>query len=317
MVGDLGWTVSMTFARIAWGMRNRAASVPRKMVILDGTAAWSAPRVDRGTPWYSPYSPAAPTDRSWASVGHSSITMATLPRRSRNASGRASIASATQSSTTASSIGTSMRATVPPGRRGRPGRVLDAVHGLPWGPVSIAPNDFVHLHTHSEFSLLDGLGRISELVDTSVRQRLRLAGRHGPRACTGRSLLPGGDQGGDQADHRSRPTSPPVDDRQGGQADSQPFHLVLLDGQDGYRNLSGPDRRARGRTTTSRASREHLPVQRGPRRLSACSAARSPRRSRSTTGSWPDGAGEYGDILGKGAVLPGVPGPRIPEQRRL
>ena len=38
-------------------------------------------------------------------------------------------------------------------------------------PVSIAPNDFVHLHTHSEFSLLDGLGRITDLVDT--------AGRHG------------------------------------------------------------------------------------------------------------------------------------------
>ena len=35
--------------------------------------------------------------------------------------------------------------------------------------MSIAPNDFVHLHTHSEFSLLDGLGRITDLVDTSVK----------------------------------------------------------------------------------------------------------------------------------------------------
>src|ERR1043165_5660849 len=32
-------------------------------------------------------------------------------------------------------------------------------------PMPIASNDFVHLHTHSEFSLLDGLGRITELVD--------------------------------------------------------------------------------------------------------------------------------------------------------
>ena len=30
--------------------------------------------------------------------------------------------------------------------------------------MSIAPNDFTHLHVHSEFSLLDGLGRITELV---------------------------------------------------------------------------------------------------------------------------------------------------------
>ncbi len=30
--------------------------------------------------------------------------------------------------------------------------------------MPIAPNDFVHLHVHSEFSLLDGLGRISDLV---------------------------------------------------------------------------------------------------------------------------------------------------------
>jgi len=30
--------------------------------------------------------------------------------------------------------------------------------------VPIAPNDFVHLHLHSEFSLLDGLGRINDLV---------------------------------------------------------------------------------------------------------------------------------------------------------
>ncbi len=30
--------------------------------------------------------------------------------------------------------------------------------------MTIGPNDFTHLHVHSEFSLLDGLGRIDELV---------------------------------------------------------------------------------------------------------------------------------------------------------
>jgi DNA polymerase-3 subunit alpha len=31
--------------------------------------------------------------------------------------------------------------------------------------VTVAPNDFVHLHLHSEFSLLDGLGRINDLAE--------------------------------------------------------------------------------------------------------------------------------------------------------
>ena len=31
--------------------------------------------------------------------------------------------------------------------------------------MTVAPNDFVHLHLHSEFSLLDGLGRINELAE--------------------------------------------------------------------------------------------------------------------------------------------------------
>ena len=35
--------------------------------------------------------------------------------------------------------------------------------------TTIAPNDFTHLHVHSEFSLLDGLGRITELVDTAAQ----------------------------------------------------------------------------------------------------------------------------------------------------
>ncbi|TMG24329.1 MAG: PHP domain-containing protein, partial [Chloroflexi bacterium] len=34
--------------------------------------------------------------------------------------------------------------------------------------TSLAPNDFSHLHVHSEFSLLDGLGRINELLDQAA-----------------------------------------------------------------------------------------------------------------------------------------------------
>ena len=36
--------------------------------------------------------------------------------------------------------------------------------------MTVAPNDFTHLHVHSEFSLLDGLGRIDDL--TAEAQRL-------------------------------------------------------------------------------------------------------------------------------------------------
>jgi DNA polymerase-3 subunit alpha len=36
--------------------------------------------------------------------------------------------------------------------------------------VPIAPNDFVHLHVHSEFSLLDGLGRIKDMVSEASAQ---------------------------------------------------------------------------------------------------------------------------------------------------
>jgi DNA polymerase III alpha subunit len=35
--------------------------------------------------------------------------------------------------------------------------------------TSFAPNDFTHLHVHSEFSLLDGLGRITEMVDAAAQ----------------------------------------------------------------------------------------------------------------------------------------------------
>src|SRR6478609_6394686 len=37
-------------------------------------------------------------------------------------------------------------------------------------PMTIAPNDFTHLHVHSEFSLLDGLGRITDIVDAAAQQ---------------------------------------------------------------------------------------------------------------------------------------------------
>src|SRR3954466_15912415 len=49
----------------------------------------------------------------------------------------------------------------PGAREGAAGPLVAGTLGL---PLTVAPNDFTHLHVHSEFSLLDGLGRITELV---------------------------------------------------------------------------------------------------------------------------------------------------------
>jgi len=38
--------------------------------------------------------------------------------------------------------------------------------------TTIAPNDFSHLHVHSEFSLLDGLSRIGEMTKRVAEQRM-------------------------------------------------------------------------------------------------------------------------------------------------
>ena len=35
--------------------------------------------------------------------------------------------------------------------------------------MTVAPNDFVHLHVHTEFSLLDGLGRINDVADQASK----------------------------------------------------------------------------------------------------------------------------------------------------
>ena len=114
-----------------------------------------------------------------------------------------------------------------PGRL--PSSCVDSELTIALSPA-LAPNDFTHLHVHSEFSLLDGLGRITELVDAAAATGLRLAGAHRPRRALRRGrVLPGGDEQGHQADHRRRDLRrAAVDDRQGGQGRAQPFHLILL-----------------------------------------------------------------------------------------
>jgi DNA polymerase-3 subunit alpha len=106
--------------------------------------------------------------------------------------------------------------------------------------VSLAPNDYTHLHVHSEFSLLDGLGRITELVDAAAHQGMDAM------ALTDHGALYGAVAFFQAAKSKGiKPivgvetyVAPRSMTSKEGKADSQPFHLILL-AKDwtGYRNL--------------------------------------------------------------------------------
>ncbi len=191
-------------------------------------------------------------------------------------------------------------------------------------PVTIAPNDFVHLHTHSEFSLLDGLGRITDLVDTSVK--------HGfdSLAVTDHGALYGAVafyQAATKAGIRpiigveTYVARRSMLDKEG-KADSQPFHLVLLaTDMTGYRNLNRllTDAHVDGYYYKPRIDREHLAkYSKGLVGMSACLSGEIPKAlevedlelARKL-------AGEYGDIFGKDRFYLELQDHGIPEQRKL
>ena len=106
--------------------------------------------------------------------------------------------------------------------------------------MTVAPNDFVHLHLHSEFSLLDGLGRINELAERgsqlgfdamAVTDHGALYGAVGfYQACQQNGIKPiiGVETYVSRRGMRDKE----------GKADSQPYHLVLLaQNWEGYQNL--------------------------------------------------------------------------------
>jgi DNA polymerase-3 subunit alpha len=104
----------------------------------------------------------------------------------------------------------------------------------------MAPNDFVHLHLHTEFSLLDGLGRINDVVSEASAHGFDALAitDHGAlygavafyQACKAKGIKP---IIGVEAYVARRS----MFDREG-KADAQPYHLVLL-AKDwtGYQNL--------------------------------------------------------------------------------
>jgi DNA polymerase III subunit alpha len=190
--------------------------------------------------------------------------------------------------------------------------------------MTVAPNDFTHLHVHSEFSLLDGLGRITELVDA--------AAAHGmdSMAITDHGALYGAVAFYQAARNKGiKPiigietyVAPRSMTDKEGKADSQPFHLILL-AQDwkGYQNLCrlATDAHLDGYYYKPRIDRDHLArYSEGLIGLSACLGGEVAKslevddweRARTV-------AGMYGDIFGKDRFFLELQDHGLPEQRRL
>ncbi len=190
--------------------------------------------------------------------------------------------------------------------------------------TTIAPNDFTHLHVHSEFSLLDGLGRINDLVDGAAQQgfdSLALTD-HGAlygavaffQAATSKGIKP-------IIGVETYVARRSMADKEG-KADAQPFHLILLAKDDvGYRNLCRlvTDAHLDGYYYKPRIDRDHLAKHsEGLIGLSACLGGEIPRALE--TDDWELArklAGEYGDIFGKDGFYLELQDHGLAEQRRL
>jgi DNA polymerase-3 subunit alpha len=190
--------------------------------------------------------------------------------------------------------------------------------------LPLASNDFVHLHTHTEFSLLDGLGRISELVDEASAKGFDSL------AITDHGALYGAVAFHQAA--RSKGIKPIIGvetyvarrsmtDKEG-KADAQPFHLVLLaTGETGYRNLCRlvTDAHIDGYYYKPRIDREHLARHsEGLIGLSACLNGEVSRALE--VDDWDLArtvAGEYSDIFGKDRFFLELQDHGLAEQRRL
>ena len=190
--------------------------------------------------------------------------------------------------------------------------------------TTIAPNDFTHLHVHSEFSLLDGLGRITDLVDEADKlgfDSLAITD-HGAlygaiafyQAATSRGIKP-------IIGVETYVARRSMRDREG-KADAQPFHLILLaKDYTGYRNLCRlvTDAHVDGYYYKPRIDREHLARHsEGLIGLSACLNGEVARALE--TDDWESArslAGEYEDILGTGNFFLELQDHGLPEQRRL
>ncbi|MBI2782108.1 MAG: DNA polymerase III subunit alpha [Chloroflexi bacterium] len=190
--------------------------------------------------------------------------------------------------------------------------------------TTLASNDFTHLHTHSEFSLLDGLGRITDLVDEAQAKGFDSLAitDHGAlygavafyQAATNKGIKP-------IIGVETYVARRSMTDKEG-KADSQPYHLILLASDlTGYRNLCRlvTDAHIDGYYYKPRIDREHLgKYSEGLIGLSACLNGEVSRALE--VDDWDLArtvAGEYGDIFGKGRFFLELQDHGLAEQRRL
>jgi DNA polymerase-3 subunit alpha len=190
--------------------------------------------------------------------------------------------------------------------------------------VPIAPNDFTHLHVHSEFSLLDGLGRISELVSQASAQGFDSLAitDHGAlygavafyQACVDKGIKP-------IIGVETYVARRSMSDRDGSK-DSQPYHLILIArDRTGYLNLCRliTDAHLDGYYYKPRIDREHLANHsEGLIGLSACLNGEVARALE--TDDWQSArrlAGTYSDIFGPGNLFLELQDHGLAEQRRL
>ncbi|MFM2098033.1 MAG: polymerase subunit alpha [Chloroflexota bacterium] len=187
-----------------------------------------------------------------------------------------------------------------------------------------APSDFTHLHVHTEYSLLDGLGKIDALLDET--QKLGMDSI----AITDHGALYGSVEFVQAATKRGIKPIIGVEtyvarrgmaDREG-KADQQPFHLVLLATNDvGYKNLCRlvTDAHIDGMYYKPRIDLEHLSrYSEGLVGLSGCLNGEIARALEVDDVEHARAlAGRYGEIFGKDRFFLEVQDHGLPEQRLL
>ena len=187
-----------------------------------------------------------------------------------------------------------------------------------------AASDFTHLHVHSEYSLLDGLGQVDPLLD-----EVQALGMDSI-AITDHGALYGSVEFVQAAERRGIKPIIGVETyvaRRGmgdkeGKADQQPFHLVLLaTNAVGYRNLCRlvTDAHLEGMYYKPRIDHERLARHaEGLVGLSACLNGEIARSLE--VDDWEAArslAGRYGEIFGPDRFYLEVQDHGLPEQRRL
>ncbi len=190
--------------------------------------------------------------------------------------------------------------------------------------MTIAPNDFTHLHVHTEFSLLDGLGRIDDLTAEASRQGFDSLAitDHGAlygavafyQSCKKQDIKP-------IIGVETYVARRSMTDREGSK-DSQPYHLILL-AKDwtGYQNLCRivTDAHIDGYYYKPRIDRDYLAQHSaGLVGLSACLNGEVSRALE--TDDWDLAkriAGSYSDILGPDNFYLELQDHQIPDQHRL